>query len=65
MRFIISLNEQEMEHITFQINAGSKSGQICFWLNERRFIELIGRALDWKDQQILIAKSKKMEAQKK
>ncbi len=58
-RFQISLTPEEMNHLYFQMSADSHSGTVSVYVSERRFVELLAKALDWRDHQKMLEEAKK------
>ena len=61
MRLQISLSEEEIEQMQFYFPQGARHGEVILRFSEKRFVAILSKALEWKDQKILLAKSKDIE----
>ena len=59
MRFVISLTEEEMNCLYFQMGKAEKHGEISVLVSEKRFIQILEKALEWKDRMKVLEESKK------
>lgn len=61
MRFRFSLSEGEMKNLYFQMGKFEPFGTVSVKLTEKRFVEILSKALEWKEQQKMVEEAKKNE----